>query len=73
MPLPLEESVRLKMRTRGISEAVIESFLRMIDRAGRKSPFIPLDEVCAPSEELLLQIPENPRPFLNWRSQVSRC
>jgi len=63
MPLPLEESIRLKMRTRGISETVIDSFLRMIDRAGRKSPYIPLDEVCAPSEELLLQIPENAQAF----------
>ncbi len=60
MQPPLEEAIRTKMRTRGISATGIESFLRMVRRAGQKSPYIPLDDVCAPSEELLLQIPENP-------------
>jgi UTP--glucose-1-phosphate uridylyltransferase len=63
MQPPLEEAIKTKMRVRGISETGIESFLRMVRRAGQKSPYIPLEDVCAPSEELLLKIPEHPEVF----------
>lgn len=63
MPLDPEQSIRLKMKARGISEAGIESFLRMVRRAGQKSPYIPLDEVKAPSDDLLIQISDKSEAF----------
>jgi len=56
-----EDRIRGKMKLRGIDPAAVESFLRMVRKAGKeKSAYVPLDGVSAPDEGMILDTPSDP-------------
>lgn len=52
----IEEPIRNKMRARGLAESRVESFLDNIRRVRHQSPYIPLDQVSAASDEFIFKI-----------------
>ena len=55
-----ENQIRRKMEDRGIPPAIIESFQRKVEQSRREAAYVPIEAVCTPNSDLILQEPSSP-------------